>query len=695
VVGGDEAKAEVTMSANPGTFGWEFTCSDAAFNAGSTRVVASTQKMVAAWKAAEVQAKQLEAAQDMAAAKAQGSLSRKVAAAMGDIRGTRALSQSDALFKAFDEKMTKKEKEDEGGVIGSLKDKFGRSSQMGQVIRMMVGGGALYALSHLTMMVDKGAEAWVKYKEDTQGGAEALLEFAKTLPVLGSIFSAMERIGNYAMGTDEILRQAKKQDALTAFQKEQLEDRTKYHRESQDVIDRFRGRGEDRMRDIKEQEEKNLKEVEAKYAPMIAKLRQDADKRVLTPPPSSMPNLRSLHEWFMGEPSEGIEMPTDFSARMIADRMLSAANLARKKVRDQIHSDAIKEASIVQSEQNVELQKKQSQDNERALRLQDEGIKADIEAVNREARQKQLAIEANANKLGIPKSLTNWELIDVERERQDAMAKIHKEAGRKLDDIDSETGEMGLRLARRYGEAELQQINENYRKRIESAKNLAERMRLMGQREVALILHEQKKADDSRNLQDQTNVINLRRQLQNNAADRLALIQANNDALLKAGSGDPWVRQKILGEEKLLLFDKQLKEKTNRTLSGIRSETQQIEQRLAGQDLAATLEGIRESYDRQIEAEQNGQAKLELAQQAQWAAKAAIAEKYNKAPTFTDAKSAYMGLLSQTMRGFNDKGGGIGTQTVKNPEEQAALKEITGLLDKLVKAGPPVARAGK
>jgi hypothetical protein len=102
------------------------------------------------------------------------------------------------------------------GFMEGLKEDFGKSSTMGQMLKLMRGGGAIYALSQATMMVDKGADAWLKYIKGTEGAAEALQGFAKELPVIGSLATAMEKIATYGTGIDQISADAARQDRWTA-----------------------------------------------------------------------------------------------------------------------------------------------------------------------------------------------------------------------------------------------------------------------------------------------------------------------------------------------------------------------------------------------------------------------------------------------------------------------------------------------
>jgi hypothetical protein len=96
------------------------------------------------------------------------------------------------------------------GFFAGLREDFGKGSTLGQFMKMAAGGGVIYALSQVTAMVEKGADAWLKYAQGTGTAGDALQEFMEQLPVIGSLASAGRKIGEYLLGVPQMLEEAKK-----------------------------------------------------------------------------------------------------------------------------------------------------------------------------------------------------------------------------------------------------------------------------------------------------------------------------------------------------------------------------------------------------------------------------------------------------------------------------------------------------
>jgi hypothetical protein len=94
------------------------------------------------------------------------------------------------------------------GILGSLKESFGRGSELGGWLKVAAGGGAIYALSNVTHIIEKGARAWEDYAKGEKHAAEMAQELADSIPILGSLANAVVSYVNIMSGDAKRFAQA-------------------------------------------------------------------------------------------------------------------------------------------------------------------------------------------------------------------------------------------------------------------------------------------------------------------------------------------------------------------------------------------------------------------------------------------------------------------------------------------------------
>lgn len=103
------------------------------------------------------------------------------------------------------------------GLIHSLKHQTGRRSVFGESLEILAGGGAVMAISMAAEQLDKMADKIGELDEMTRKGGYAWTDYAEkmlsTVPVLGTVFSAMEKMGKVITGVAEEERLAAEEKA--------------------------------------------------------------------------------------------------------------------------------------------------------------------------------------------------------------------------------------------------------------------------------------------------------------------------------------------------------------------------------------------------------------------------------------------------------------------------------------------------
>ena len=98
------------------------------------------------------------------------------------------------------------------GFFKSLKGELGKGSELGQTLKMMMGGGAIAAAgmagNELAAMTGKMAALMDSTNSLKMNAADVTMELGKSLPVLGGIFTAGENINEMFTGEKSAIAQA-------------------------------------------------------------------------------------------------------------------------------------------------------------------------------------------------------------------------------------------------------------------------------------------------------------------------------------------------------------------------------------------------------------------------------------------------------------------------------------------------------